>query len=218
MTCANEASPSINSASPGAFGSTDTAEMVGDDAAKSTTTTFALRAIRRAIVSAVNVMLSLAAVPRTVILRAAAPASRKSSARRSISEKLGNNVRSGRSRRPQAQQALALALALALARLWLGLRLGHRGGNGCEQQPARGPLRGADVKAATARGAVMRNNSPVTIAPAESIRVANVAISTIGSFFGYAGLLDTLAREMIRPSAGAASMFSRVLASRYFAR
>ena len=30
----------------------------------------------------------------------------------------------------------------------------------------------------------MRSNSPVTIAPALSIRVASVAISTIGSFFG----------------------------------
>ena len=77
---------------------------------------------------------------------------------------------------------------------------------------------GADTNAATARGAVMRSNSPVTIAPARSIRVANVAISTIGSFFGQAGVLETLAREMIRPSAGAASIFSRVLASRYFAR
>ena len=30
----------------------------------------------------------------------------------------------------------------------------------------------------------MRSNSPVTIAPALSIKVANVAISTIGSFLG----------------------------------
>ena len=64
----------------------------------------------------------------------------------------------------------------------------------------------------------MRSNSPVTIKPALSIRVASVAISTIGSFFGQPGVLVTVAREMIRPSAGAASMFSRVLASRYFAR
>ena len=35
-----------------------------------------------------------------------------------------------------------------------------------------------------ARGAVMRSNSPVAIAPALSIKVASVAISTIGSFFG----------------------------------
>src|ERR1700692_2856788 len=85
MTCEKEASPSINSASPGAFGSTDTAGIVGEAAAKSTTTTFALRAIRRAIVNAVNVILSLEAVPRTVILRAAAPAWRKWSATPSIS-------------------------------------------------------------------------------------------------------------------------------------
>ncbi len=34
------------------------------------------------------------------------------------------------------------------------------------------------------RGAVMRNSSPVTIAPEVSSKVASVAISTIGSFFG----------------------------------
>ena len=33
-------------------------------------------------------------------------------------------------------------------------------------------------------GTVMRNNSPVMIAPEVSNSVANVAISTIGSFFG----------------------------------
>ena len=77
MTCENEASPSINSASPGAVGSTDTAEIVGDDADRSTTTTLALRAISRASVSAVSVMLSPEAVPRTVILRAASPAPRR---------------------------------------------------------------------------------------------------------------------------------------------
>ena len=77
MTCENEASPSISSASPGASGSTDTAEIVGEDADRSTTTTLALRAIRRASVSAVSVMLSLGAVPRIVTLRAASPAPRK---------------------------------------------------------------------------------------------------------------------------------------------
>ena len=35
-----------------------------------------------------------------------------------------------------------------------------------------------------ARGAVIRSNSPVAIAPALSINVASVAIRTIGSFFG----------------------------------
>ena len=73
----NEASPCINSASPGADGSTDTAEIAGDAADKSTTTTLALRAISRASVSAVIVMLSPAAVPRTVTLCAASPALRK---------------------------------------------------------------------------------------------------------------------------------------------
>ena len=41
-----------------------------------------------------------------------------------------------------------------------------------------------EMNAATARGAVMRNYSPVTMMPLESSRVASVAINTIGSFFG----------------------------------
>ena len=41
MICENDASPCINSASPGAEASADTADIVGEDAARSTTTTFA---------------------------------------------------------------------------------------------------------------------------------------------------------------------------------
>ena len=51
------------------------------------------------------------------------------------------------------------------------------------QLPAANEARDANERS-DARGAVMRSNSPVTIAPALSIKVANVAISTIGSFFG----------------------------------
>ena len=50
---------------------TDTAEIAGDDGARSTTTTLALRTSSRASVSAVEVMLSPEAVPRMVSLRAA---------------------------------------------------------------------------------------------------------------------------------------------------
>src|SRR6202051_4303389 len=141
MTCANEASPSINSASPGALGSTDTAEMVGAAAAKSTTTTFALRASKRAIVRAVNVMLSSEAVPSTVILRAAAPASRKSSARRSIPER--------------ADIIMSGTAALATA-----TDSGSDSGSGsAATDGAATGIRntaGGDEKAATARGAVIR--------------------------------------------------------------
>ncbi len=59
------------------MGSTETAEIVGEVADKSTTTTLASRASSRASVSAVSVMLSLEAVPRIVTLRAASPAPRK---------------------------------------------------------------------------------------------------------------------------------------------
>ena len=80
MICENDASPCISSASPGAFGSTETAAIVGENAARSTTTIFAWRAISRASVSAVSVMLSLGAVPNTVTLWAPAPARQRSSA------------------------------------------------------------------------------------------------------------------------------------------
>src|SRR2546423_9247279 len=210
MTCENEASPSINSASPGAAGSTDIADMVGDDADKSTTTTLILPAIRRASVNTVNVMLSPEAVPRTVTLRAAPPARRKSSATHSIS--VGSGTASGAGS-PRSCGRLTNSAARSAA----GAGSAAKVASAAEVAAARSGA-GEDANAAVARGAVMRSNSPVAIAPALSINVASVATSTIGSFFGYAGVLETDAREMIRPSVGPASMFSRVLASRYFAR
>src|SRR5258708_6372771 len=168
MTCENEASPSINSASPGAAGSADTADIVGDDADRSTTTTRAWRAIRRASVSAVKVMLSLEAVPRIVTLRAASPAPRKRAASRSISvnsvgiSAAGGGLTSGRVSLNTGAGSVAATAAAG------GARTGA----------------GEDANAAIARGAVMRSNSPVAIVPALSISVASVAISTIGSFFG----------------------------------
>ena len=48
--------------------------------------------------------------------------------------------------------------------------------------------------------------------------MASADSSTAGSFFGQAGVVDTIAVEMMRASAEAAPMLSRVLASRYFAR
>src|SRR6266700_1783199 len=177
MTCENEASPIIKSASPGAVGSTDVNEMVADDADRSTTTTRAVSAIRRASDSAVSVMLSLGAVPRIVILRAASPASRKSLASVSIS------VNSGAMSGPVSPKKGSGSATTATA---VGASTGA----------------GKGANATAARGAVMRRSSPVAIAPALSINVASVAISTTGSFLGYAGVLETLAREMIRPSAG----------------
>ncbi len=61
-----------------------------------------------------------------------------------------------------------------------------------------------DGRTIGARGAVIFRSSPVTIEPADSISVASVAISTIGSFFGNAGMLETMAREMMRASDGTA--------------
>ena len=141
--------------------STETAATVGDEPARSTTTTRALRASSRASVSVVSVMLSPGAVPITVILWAPCPASRKVSASCSISLERG-----GHDRRRRLIRNLRALDSTALS--------------------AFGSRAGATEAAseATARGAVMRSNSPVTIRPVESSSVARVAISTIGSFFG----------------------------------
>src|SRR6266850_100594 len=159
MTCEKEASPIIKSASPGAVGSTDVNEMVADDADRSTTTTRAVCAIRRASASAVKVMLSLEAVPSIVILRAASPASRKSMASFSIS--VNSGAMSG-------QVSLKNGSGSATSAAAAGVSAGA----------------GEAANATAAGGAVMRSSSPVAIAPALSINVASVAISTTGSFLG----------------------------------
>src|SRR5580704_17634690 len=168
MTWENEASPSISSARPGAAGSTDIAAIIDDDADRSTITTFASRAIRRASVSAVSVMLSFEAVPRTVTLRAASPALRKSSASRAISVNAAGTSGPA-SRKTGAGSGSGGAIVAAI---------GARTGAGA------GTNSGEAANAAGARGAVIRSNSAVTITPALNINVANVAISTIGSFLG----------------------------------
>ena len=48
--------------------------------------------------------------------------------------------------------------------------------------------------------------------------IASVAITTIGSFLGKYGVLDTTAREMMRTSVGIVLRLSRALASRYLAK
>ena len=156
MICEKDASPCINSASPGARGSIDVPE-IGAEAARSTTTTRASRAISRASVSVANVMASVDAVPSTVTLRAPSSAPRHASASRSISS---NSVAiSGAS-----PATGSLSLDTIAGDAWI---------------EADG-----DINAAAARGAVRRKSSPVRIAPPESSNVASVAISTIGSFFG----------------------------------
>ena len=54
--------------------------------------------------------------------------------------------------------------------------------------------------------------------PAERNRVAKVAIRTIGTFLGNDRVLETIAREMMRASAGTTPRLSRALASRNLAR
>src|SRR5262245_52053174 len=62
------------------------------------------------------------------------------------------------------------------------------------------------------------NNTPVTTKAELRKNMPRAAISTIGTFFGECGRLETTAREMMRASAGAAAMLSRAVASRYLAR
>jgi hypothetical protein len=52
----------------------------------------------------------------------------------------------------------------------------------------------------------------------ESTKAASAATSTVGTFFGQAGVVDTAAVEMMRASGATAPMLSRAEASRYFAR
>ena len=158
--------------------------MVGEAAARSTTITLALRAIRRAMVSAVRVMLSLGAVPRTVTLRAATPAASSFSA--SCSTSRSSDSISGASGTATGSTAGSDSTAAGLdsaASLYSAANLGSAGGL---KTLATGSRSGAetDTKAAAARGIVMRSNSEVTINPVDNISVASVAISTIGSFFG----------------------------------
>ena len=54
--------------------------------------------------------------------------------------------------------------------------------------------------------------------PPQRTKAAQVAISSIGNFFGNSGFTAGVAREMMRASGGAALMLSRAAASRYFAR
>src|SRR5580692_9760009 len=183
MTWVNEASPCINSANPGAFGSTETAEIVGEVAVRSTTMTLALCAIRRAMVSAVRVMLSLEAVPRMVTLRAATPAASSFSASCSTSD--NSDSISGAS--GTATDSTAAFDSITGTDSIAGLdSAANLGSTGAAKTFATGSRSGADTdtNAAAARGIVIRSNSPVTINPLDSIRVASVAISTIGSFFG----------------------------------
>src|SRR5438876_6417789 len=158
MIWPKEASLSIKSAKPGAVASVDTADSVGDDADRSTSTTFAVRASILARVSAVSVMLAPSPVPSTVIFRALSPAERNSWASRSISVT------------PAPNSGCTFGTDEAI---------GTDGAAGSGGAAAVGTGVG-DV----APGAVMRSSSPVAIQPAVSISDASVAIRTIGIFFG----------------------------------
>ena len=159
---------------------------VGEDATRSTTTTFACRAISRASVSAVSVMLSLDARAEHGHLarRGAAPASvsatlldfagfRRGIHRAGIASRL-DQFRLGDSSASTAGAAEARARSPARAPAPAERRTYQA------QFRAQLPAQAAS----RARGAVMRNSSPVAIAPEVSSKVASVAISTIGSFFG----------------------------------
>ena len=146
-----------------------TAAMVGEDAARSTTTIFACRAISRASVSAVSVMLSLEAVPRTVTLRAADAGAdervgqlldfvdlHRDILARDIHMGMGlTNTGAG------ANTGSRSAVASAAIAGSSGTIAGARSCSGGESTTTSR----RDGGATAASGAVMRSNSPVTIAP-----------------------------------------------------
>ena len=85
------------------------------------------------------------------------------------------------------------------------------------------PTGGASTNGSVAGPAADRlgrppSNSPVSTKPTERTNMASAASSTVGSFFGHAGVFETIALEMTRASAGAAPILSRAVASRYLAR
>jgi hypothetical protein len=59
---------------------------------------------------------------------------------------------------------------------------------------------------------------PVTMKPEAISSIARPAITTIGTFFGKNGVLETIAREITRTSDGTAPRLSREVTSRYRAR
>ena len=162
MICENVASPCINSARPGACGSTDTAEIVGDDAAE---------------------------IDHHDPRLARHQAGQRQRRQRDAFTRRGAEHRD--LARGLAGTAQFVGESLDLGQLRCDCRDGFRSRTGSARRripPAPAPAARIDAagetNAATARGAVMRNNSPVTIMPVESNSVASVAISTIGSFFG----------------------------------
>ena len=62
------------------------------------------------------------------------------------------------------------------------------------------------------------SSSRAVIEPATVNNTARLAMSTIGSFMGKNGVLETAAREIMRVSAGIAPGLSRAVVSRYLAR
>jgi hypothetical protein len=186
MICANDASPCINSASPGATGSTDAIVIMGEDAARSTTTIFACCAISRASVKAVSVMSSPEAVPSTVTLRAAVPAPTRTSASCSISPISATGFVRGASARGSFNNGSGVASSTLGITGSSGAIAGARTGAGGAAKAISGAISRITSGGAAPgrRGAVIRNSSPVAIAPDVSSKVASVAISTIGSFFG----------------------------------
>src|SRR5207253_2369992 len=168
--------------------SLDASAITGEDAARSTTTTFSSRAIRRARTSAVHAMLSPGAVPRMVTLRAPGPGAQISAARRSISLTGGDTSAEGAAVASRTSGSTALTTVSGT-----GCRTAEGSATGSSTTagasvgasvsittgPATGAWTGAGATASV-RGVVIRSNSPVTTSPVVRSSVASVAISTIG--------------------------------------
>ena len=214
MMSPNDAAPRTRSAMPGADGSFEITSMFGDFEGEidqhHARSCGPARAPAR---SRCAWFRRRARLPITATRRPPSPA-RRSAATTSIDRRERGRLATGSSG--------ALRQAPVQRERRSRRRPGRRRGRGVRRAAARRSTtdghRAAYVRPAW-RGPVRRSaarRSPRM--PTLRQNVPSAAISTIGTFFGEDGRLDTTAREMMRASAGAAAMLSRAVASRYFAR
>ena len=153
---------------------------------------------------------TLRSAPTTVIRRAPSPAAPSSRASASIAS----------SGTPAAARAASSTLAAGTDHGPAHVERGSLDGGPVPSASAlAGGTTGAtdDGTAAACAGGAP-SNALVSTKPADSANMASAATSTVGSFFGHDGVLETTAVEMMRASGEAAPMLSRAVASRYLAK
>ena len=76
----------------------------------------------------------------------------------------------------------------------------------------------AGATAVAGAAAAPLSNWPVSKNPVTTINIPNAATNMMGTFFGQEGVLEMIAREMMRASGEAALILSRAVVSRYLPR